>query len=57
MIDYIYTYFMLFTLYVSLAIEASGLLQVQIFLAKLSGEAIESQEPPRTATHNLFFWH
>jgi silicon transporter len=60
MLDYINTYFMLFTLYVSLAIEASGMLHsvylVQMLFSKLSGKSVVSQEPPRTATQNLFFW-
>jgi silicon transporter len=60
MLDFINTYFMLFTLYVSLAIEASGLLHsvylVQMFFSKLAGKPVMSQEAPRTATQKLFFW-
>jgi MFS family permease len=60
MLDFINTYFMLFTTYVSLAIEASGLLHavylVQIFFSKITGTPIESNRPPRTAIENLFFW-
>ena len=60
MLDFINNYFMLFTTYVSLAIEFSGLLHsvylVQIFFAKVTGNPIESNEPPRSALGNLFFW-
>ena len=60
MLDFINTYFMVFTTYVSLAIEFSGLLHsvylVQIFFSKLSGTPIESNEPPRSAVQSLFFW-
>lgn len=60
MLDFINNYFMLFTLYVSLAIEASGLLHsvylVQNFFSMISGKPIESNEPPRSGGENLFFW-
>nr|AXU00142.1 silicon transporter 3 [Ulnaria danica] len=60
MLDFINTYFMLFTSYVSLGIEFSGLLHsvylVQIVFSKITGKPIESNEPPRTAAQNLFFW-
>ena len=60
MLDFINTYFMLFTTYVSLFIEFSGLLHsvylVQVFFAKVTGSAIESKEPPRSAGQNAFFW-
>jgi len=60
MLDFINTYFMLFTSYVSLGIEFSGLLHsvylVQIVFSKITGKPIESQEPPRSAVQNLFFW-
>jgi Silicon transporter len=60
MLDFINNYFMLFTTYVSLAIEASGLVHsvylVQIFFSKISGKPIESSEPPRSAIANVFFW-
>jgi hypothetical protein len=59
MLDFINNYFMLFTTYVSLAIEASGLLHsvylVQIIFSKISGKPIESTEPPRSAGDNIFF--
>jgi Silicon transporter len=60
MLDFINNYFMLFTTYVSLAIEMSGLLHsvylVQIFFSKVTGNAIESNEPPRSAGAKLIFW-
>jgi hypothetical protein len=60
MLDYINNNFALFTLWVAMGIEFSGLLHasylVQILVAKLSGKTIESLEEPRTATKNLFFW-
>jgi silicon transporter len=60
MLDFINNYFMLFTNNVSLIIEFSGLLHsvylVQMFFAKISGQPIESNEPKRTASQNLFFW-
>jgi silicon transporter len=60
MLDYINTYFMLFTLHIALLIEASGLLHscylVQMIFAKLSGKPIESNEAPRTPYQNFFFW-
>jgi silicon transporter len=60
MLDFIDTYVMLFTLYVSLAIEASGLLHsvylVKMLFSKLADKPIETQEAPRTATQNLLFW-
>jgi len=60
MLDFLNNYFMLFTTYVSLAIEASGLLHsvylVQIFFSKLTGQLIESKEQPRNRTENIFFW-
>jgi hypothetical protein len=52
MLDYINNYFALFTLWVAMAIEFSGLLHcsylVQMLVANLSGKPIESQEDPRT---------
>lgn len=60
MLDFLNNYFMLFTTYVSLAIEASGLLHsvylVQIFFSKLTGQFVESEEQPRSRTENVFFW-
>ena len=60
MLDYIDNYFALFTLYVAMAIEFSGLLHasyvVQMLVAKLSGKTIESLEPERTVGQSIFFW-
>lgn len=60
MLDYIDTYFALITLYVSLAIEFSGLLHasylVQMLVGALAGKPIESNEEPRNGAANLFFW-
>jgi len=60
MLDYINTYFMTFTLYVAMGIEASGLLHasylIQIIVAKLAGQPIESNEPPRSGLTKLVFW-
>ena len=60
MLDFINTYFMLFTSYVSVGLEFSGLLHsvylVQIFFSKITGKPIDSNEPPRSAVQNLFFW-
>jgi hypothetical protein len=51
---------MLFTTYVSLAIECSGLLHsvylVQLFFSKITGKPIESNEPPRSLAANFLFW-
>lgn len=60
MLDFINNRFMLFTTYVSLAIEASGLLHsvylVQIFFSKITGTSIESTEPPPSGAASAFFW-
>jgi silicon transporter len=60
MLDYINNYFALFTLWVAMAIEFSGLLHssylVQMLVAKLSGKTIDSMEEPRNVAQNLFFW-
>jgi silicon transporter len=60
MLDYINNYFAVFTLWVSNAIEFSGLLHssyvIQMLVAKLAGQTIESNEAPRTATQGFFFW-
>jgi silicon transporter len=60
MLDFINTYFMLFTTWVSLIIEWSGLLHsvylVQIFFSKITGKPIESNEPTRSSVQNVFFW-
>ena len=61
MLDFINNYFMLyFVTYVSMAIEKSGLLHcvylVQILFSKITGTAIQSNEPPHTCTQTVFFW-
>jgi len=60
MLDFINNYFMLFTTYVSLGIEFSGLLHsvylVQIAFAMISGKPVESNEPPRSFFMGIFFW-
>jgi Silicon transporter len=60
MLDFLNNYFMLFTTYVSLAIEVSGLLHsvylVQILFSKITGKPIDTKEPPRSAIQNVFFW-
>merc|ERR1719453_2673133 len=60
MLDYINNYFMVFTLYVSLAIEFSGVLHasyvIQHIVARLAGKPIKSHEPPRSTFQNIFFW-
>jgi silicon transporter len=60
MLDYINNYFALFTFWVAMAIEFSGLLHasylVQMLVAALSGKKIESNEEPRNGLQNLFFW-
>ncbi len=59
-LDFINNYFAVLTLGVSNAIEFSGLLHssylIQLLVAKLSGQTIESNEPPRTGGQSLFFW-
>lgn len=60
MLDYINTHFMTMTLYVALAIEASGLLHsvylVQNLCSVLTGKPIETFEEPRSTIANIFFW-
>ncbi len=60
LLDFINNYFMLFSTYLSLWIEFSGLLHsvyiVQIVFAYLSGTKIKSNEPERGFFGKLFFW-
>jgi hypothetical protein len=60
MLDYIDNYFALFTLYVAMAIEFSGLLHasylIQMLVSWLAGKPIESKEGPRTIPQALFFY-
>ena len=60
MLDYINNYFALWTLYVCMALEFSGILHssyfFQIVVAKIARKPIISAEPPRNLQQNLFFW-
>ena len=60
MLDYVNNYFAVFTLYVAMLIEFSGLLHsayvVQLLVTKLAGQSIHSNEPPRSAGQAAFFW-
>ena len=60
MLDFINNYFMLFSIYVSLAIEKSGLLHcvylVEIVFSWIAGKPIETDEEPRTGARKFFFW-
>jgi len=60
MLDYINNYFSLFTVWVAMAIEFSGLLHasylIQILVGMMAGKKIESNEPPRTGLKQAFFW-
>lgn len=60
MLDYINNYFAVFTFYVAMAIEFSGLLHfsyvIQLAVAAAAGKPIESAEPPRSTPQSLFFW-
>jgi hypothetical protein len=60
MLDYINNYFALFTIWVAMAIEFSGLLHasyvVHMIVSKLAGKPVESFEDPRTPQQEIFFW-
>lgn len=60
MLDFINTYFALFTLYVCLILEFSGILHavyvVRMFFSYISGEEFKSQEPPRSELKSMFFY-
>jgi Silicon transporter len=60
MLDYINTYFSLFTVWVAMGIEFSGLLHsayvCQIIVTKLAGQQMTSNEEPRNGAQNFFFW-
>ena len=60
MLDFINNYFMLFSIYISLGIEFSGLLHcvylVQLLFAKITKTPIKSKEAARSAAQNVFFW-
>ena len=60
MLDCLNSYFGYFTLIVAMAIEFSGLVHasyvIQMIVAALAGEEIESNEAPKTPLQNLFFF-
>jgi silicon transporter len=60
MIDYINNYFALFTLYVAMTVEFSGVMHssylIQNILSAVSGKPIQTNEPPRTGFTFAFFW-
>jgi len=60
MLDYTNSYFALFTLWVAMFIELTGLLHVsylmQIAVARLAGSSITSKEEPRDMSQNIFFY-
>merc|ERR1719401_2914488 len=60
MIDYINNYFALFTLYVCMFVEFTGIMHssylIQNILSAASGKPIITNEPPRTGFTFAFFW-
>jgi len=60
MLDYINNYFAVFTLFVAMSIEYSGLLHasyvVQYLVGFLAGKPIQSKEDALTAWQTFFFW-
>jgi len=60
MLDYINNYFAIFTLYVAMTIEATGVMHcsylIAMIVAKLAGKPIESKEGPRTGLKAVLFW-
>jgi len=60
MLDYIDNYFAVFTLWVAMAIEFSGLLHasylIQFAVAAMAGKPIESNEAERSVPAKAFFW-
>eukprot|EP00980_Cylindrotheca_fusiformis_P029618 scaffold23625_cov137-Cylindrotheca_fusiformis.AAC.3 len=60
MLDYINTHFMTFTLYVTLAIEKTGVMHscylIRDMFYHAAGKPVETNEPPRDAVQNLFHW-
>mmetsp|Transcript_45417 Transcript_45417/g.84097 ORF Transcript_45417/g.84097 Transcript_45417/m.84097 type:complete len:504 (-) Transcript_45417:182-1693(-) len=60
MLDYINNYFAVFTFYVAMAVEFSGLMHfsyvIQLVVGQLAGKPIESNEPPKTGGVLMFFW-
>lgn len=60
MLDYINSYFAVFTFWVAMAIEFSGLLHssylIQVLVAAAAGKKVESFEAERTQLQQAFFW-
>jgi len=60
MLDYVNTYLNLFTFYVAMTIEFSGVMHasyvVSMIVHALAGKKIESNEEPRSGAASLFFW-
>ena len=60
MLDYCDNYFALFTMWVAMAIEFTGLLHasylIQMAVTKCAGQEMTSNEEPRTEAQNVFYW-
>ncbi|CAB9515067.1 expressed unknown protein [Seminavis robusta] len=60
MLDFINTWFMIVTTFLSLILDMSGILHsvymFQILFCKITNTPIDSNEPPRTPAQNIFFW-
>eukprot|EP00568_Trieres_chinensis_P017961 CAMPEP_0183327010 /NCGR_PEP_ID=MMETSP0160_2-20130417/83540_1 /TAXON_ID=2839 ORGANISM="Odontella Sinensis, Strain Grunow 1884" /NCGR_SAMPLE_ID=MMETSP0160_2 /ASSEMBLY_ACC=CAM_ASM_000250 /LENGTH=366 /DNA_ID=CAMNT_0025495119 /DNA_START=78 /DNA_END=1174 /DNA_ORIENTATION=+ len=60
MLDYINNYFAVFTFWVAMSVEFSGLMHssylIAIIVGLLAGKPIESNEPPKTGGVLIFFW-
>jgi len=60
MLDYINNYFAVFTFWVAMSVEFSGLMHssylIAIIVGLLAGKPIESNEPPKTGVVLIFFW-
>jgi hypothetical protein len=60
MLDYLNNWFGLFTVYVALGLEFTGILHasylIRMIFCYLAGKTVESQEPPRNLFQNIFFW-
>ena len=60
MLDYLDNWFGVFTVYVALALEFSGILHsgylIQMIVCKCAGKEIESNEPEKTGFTLFFFW-
>ena len=60
MLDYVNNWFAVFTLYVSMIIEVSGLLHVcypvQMFFAWAAGKPLASKDAPRSKVQKFLFW-